>query len=454
MLARIVLLTSLLLLFLGQALAATLEKNDFAYGFNITVDGDDAVYSLPLPADVYASSVAPRLEDVRVFNGAGEIVPHEFRYAAPVMRPVLRTVELPYYPLSSERGAADEDISLEIQRSINGEIVGIERKGNSIQLPALSYLLDMAKAGSAPLTLQLEWQSNDTGFMLPVELEESADLIEWKQLKKATLADLEFMDMKLRHREIVLHEYPERYVRLIFGPGGKAVQLNGVKAVSGEEPELAKRSWLRLPLQEVAGEEHGILQAELGGLIPVDRLQLQFPQANTLLHARISTKTAKTPWQDRTEALFYELLENTIVLQNDPVSLSRENVTHIRLEPLENSAAAPNNSFKLQVGFIPHDLVFIARGGGPYVLAYGNGAMKTAGSEGNNPDVHGLAGEKKRSIVANAGLGAKIILGGETRLAATASAPWQNMALWLVLILGAAILVVLTWSVLGRRGKV
>lgn len=449
--ARIVLLTSLLLFSLGQAHAATLEKNDFAFGFQVTVDGDDAVYSLPLPVDVYAGSVAPNLEDVRVFNGAGKIVPHEFRYAAPVVKPVLRTVEIPYYPLSSERGAADEDISLEIRRSINGEIIGVERKGGSIQLPARSYLLDMAEAGPAPLTLRLEWQSNDTGFMLPVEVEESADLIEWKQLKKATLADLEFMDMKLRHREIVLLDNPERYVRLIFGPGGKAVQLSGVKAVTGEEPELAKRSWLSLPLQELADEENLILQAELGGLIPVDRLQLQFPQANTLLHAQISTKTANAPWQVRAEALFYELLENGIVLQNDPVSLSRENVSRIRLEPLENSTAAPNNTFKLQVGFIPHDLVFIARGGGPYVLAYGNGAMKTGGSEDDNSDVHGLAGEEKRSIVANADVGEKIILGGEARLAAATSAPWQNMALWLVLILGAGILIVLTWSVLKRR---
>jgi len=203
MLTRIVLLTSLVLMTLGQTVEAALEKNDFAYGFHLQVEGDDALYSLPLPTDVYTKSVVSNLKDVRVFNTGGEVVHHEFRYAAPVIRPVTRTVEIPYYPLSLEKGAADEDNSLEIKKNINGKIVSIERKGSSIKLPASSYILDMAEAGPYPLTLRLEWKNSGTGFILPVELAGSPDLAEWNQIKRVTLANLEFMGRKLTHREIV-----------------------------------------------------------------------------------------------------------------------------------------------------------------------------------------------------------------------------------------------------------
>lgn len=451
MLTRIVLLTFFVLMALGQAVEAALDKNDFAYGFRLQVEGDDALYSLPLPSDVYTKSVAANLKDVRVFNNAGEVVRHEFRYAAPVTRPVTRTVEIPYSPLSLEKEAADEDNSLEIKKNINGKIVSIERKGSSIQLPASSYILDMTEAGSYPLTLRLEWKNNGTGFILPVEIAGSPDLAEWNPIKKVTLANLEFMGRKLSHREIVLQDNPGKYLRLIFGPRGNALQLTGVKAVSGEELEQAKRSWLNLPLQEVETGNTTIFQAKSAGTLPVDRMQVQFPQSNMLLHARISTKSTKEPWQLRTEALFYELLENGIVLQNDPVKIPRQNINYVRLESLTDSTTEPGNAFQLQVGFIPHKLVFLAQGNGPFVLAYGNANIKADEAKERSPDVHGLAGEKKLSIVPEAGVGEKIILGGEDRLAKKAAAPWQTILLWLIVFLCFGIIALLAWSAFARR---
>ena len=63
----------------GRLMAADITSSDFAGGYYLEVDKKSAVYSIELPEDVYHTVKSADLRDVRVFNGAGEVVPHEFR---------------------------------------------------------------------------------------------------------------------------------------------------------------------------------------------------------------------------------------------------------------------------------------------------------------------------------------------------------------------------------------
>ena len=59
---------------------ADLTLNDFAYGIRVDVPADAAVAATSLPRQVYESATRKDLGDMRVFNGAGEPVPHMIRF--------------------------------------------------------------------------------------------------------------------------------------------------------------------------------------------------------------------------------------------------------------------------------------------------------------------------------------------------------------------------------------
>ena len=77
----------------------TLSSHDFAYGIPLEVDGDGAIYSLPLPQEVYRYTTRKDLGDVRIFNGYGEVVPH-------MLQPGKSYQEVPREPDHGRIGAA------------------------------------------------------------------------------------------------------------------------------------------------------------------------------------------------------------------------------------------------------------------------------------------------------------------------------------------------------------
>ena len=66
-------------LLLVPALAAAEQPRDFAYGIPLQTSGQDPLQQLALPRAVYEGVVHADLADLRVFNGAGEVVAHAFR---------------------------------------------------------------------------------------------------------------------------------------------------------------------------------------------------------------------------------------------------------------------------------------------------------------------------------------------------------------------------------------
>ncbi|NOR24576.1 MAG: DUF3999 family protein [Desulforhopalus sp.] len=119
----------LLILFFtaGQLMAEAITSRDFAAGYYLKTDKKGAVYSLELPEDVYRTVKSSDLNDVRVFNGAGEAVPHDFRIVKtdPI---TLRDKEaIPFFPLTEADTTNDlAGFSLQVSRDTAGAIVNIK----------------------------------------------------------------------------------------------------------------------------------------------------------------------------------------------------------------------------------------------------------------------------------------------------------------------------------------
>ncbi|MCI5121330.1 MAG: DUF3999 family protein, partial [Candidatus Electrothrix sp. AUS4] len=87
---------------LGGENELPLQREDFAYGMDLTVSGNRAMYGLNLPAAVYQGCTRADLGDLRVFN-MNHTVPHLLR--AQVTQKTERPAQaLPFFPLFSEEG--------------------------------------------------------------------------------------------------------------------------------------------------------------------------------------------------------------------------------------------------------------------------------------------------------------------------------------------------------------
>ncbi len=443
------LLILIAILFAAQVSAAEYQKDDFAFGYNVEVDGSGAIYSVVLPRDVYSGSVQTGLADIQIFNNNGEVVPHEIRIAELERDNLTTAVDVPIFPLFSRKGKSGDDLSLVIRKDKNGSIISLQRDREESS-GVVSYLLDLEKAGTYPLKLTLEWRANK-GFMMPIRLESSHDLVKWKRVANGTLADLDFMGNRLQHRAFTLYRDEGRYLRLVMADVSNTVKIVGAKVVSGPRPLPIHREWITLPL--VKRVENGVtfLEAEVEGAFSIDRLQIKFPQPNSILFTRLQSRNdSDLIWRNYSKKLFYILLENDIELNNEPLTLARSANRFYRLEILQDGIRLEKNLPKLELGYVPHELIFMARGSGPFVLAFGNGNLQKEDRKKNRTILQGINDGKNNSLIHEAVLTEKLILGGESVLQLKSAPPWKKIVLWLVLVGGVAILATMVWS-LSRK---
>jgi Protein of unknown function (DUF3999) len=129
----------------------------------------------------------------------------------------------------------------------------------------------------------------------------------------------------------------------------------------------------------------GEFQFDLGAGPPVDRLNLELPELNTVTEADfLSRSDTRSPWHPVAQGVFYRL-------QSTDGALRRWR--------------AP-------------EVVILARGTGPFTLAYGSGSVTGA--------VTPLAALPGTVTPVRVTLSASKLLGGETRLKASSAAfPWK-----------------------------
>jgi len=178
---------------------------------------------------------------------------------------------------------------------------------------------------------------------------------------------------------------------------------------------------------------------------PVDAVNLKLPERNSLMRARVlSRNDEQSTWRHRVRNLFYTLTVDGILIENNPVSVCCTADRYWRLE-FGSESGIGSGIPVLQLGWIPHELVFVARGEGPFTLAYGSAVVGT--SKQPLDAMLGVFGKEKEKIfLKKARIEKEIVLGGEDCLIPPEPPlPWKQWILWAVLVVGVAVLGVMTW---------
>jgi hypothetical protein len=427
-----------------------LTHNDFAYGIPLEVDGDGALYSFELPAPVYRYCTRLDLGDMRIFNGYGEVVPHLTRPG--VRQTALRQepVSLHFFPLYESNEGKKGETRIHIATDEEGAVVDFWQQAPADEHEVIArYLIDASAVDKPVEKLLLRWDDTTETFLVPVEVEYSNDLASWQPLvTHATLASLRYEQFSLGQSAIDLPSVKAKYYRLSWPLGKKGIQLRELKAVVKQEGAAVLRQWLTLsPSGEAT--HNGVYDFNAHGHYPVDHVRIKLPQVNTVVRVKLYSRAAgaEAPWHQRYQGLVYHLLREGHALHSDIISLHGINDPRWRLEIETEGGGLGRGEPKLELGWVPHRVYFVARGETPFLLAFGAADIKASRSD-LAPLLQTLKQTKKgNGFIKVARPGSYYELGGERRLKATPPpVPWKRWLLWGILVLGVVILALMARS--------
>jgi hypothetical protein len=407
-------------------IAAELSPQDFAYGMAVVTPSDAAAYRLAVPPEVYLKAVRPNLEDIQIFNDRGESVPYAIEQPpAPSSAPAPQSV-LPLFVLRDD--TPDALRAMRVTVASQGSAVSVETPGsNSAPSGAISYILDGTRLDTPVAAIHVHWPADAPDFAGRIRVEAGDTLGSLRNVVAAApIANLHSDAAQLIEDRIELPATRAKFWRLSWVGKPPAFQLVSATAEAATDRDTAERSRLVVAGEPVR-DKPGEVQFDLGARPPVDRLNLELPELNTVINAQfLSRADPASPWHLEAQGGFYRLQGTDGELRNSALSveITPERFWLVRIP--QTKTALGNGSLRLEVQWRASQLVFLARGKPPFTLAYGSGyAIGTA--------ISLVALPTSASPIA-ATLTAPKMLGGDSRLKTRSrDLPWKTGILWAIL---------------------
>lgn len=464
-------------LFLSALFAQAAEKpSDYAYGLSIEASGSEALYDLTLPPAVYEGVTRRDLGDVRVFNGSGEMVPYAWRPRRVETAGIREGKQLTLFPLKAAAGANPESLSINLRRGGSGAVSFDVKSGDA---PAaaqeiVAYLVDVSDIFAmdrALRVIELDWKAVE-GFSGRLRIDAGDDLANWRTLVAgAPLLNLEVGGQRLQQKRVELPQYKAKYLRLSWV---REYAISGVPSVtpeltkaSGELAEKfveATREWRKFTASK--GARDGEYLFDLKGHFPVDRLRLELPQVNTIAQVEVlAHDTTEQPFRSVAHGVVYRLNRSGSEVHSPDIPVSALAQRWLIIKVDQRGGGLGAGVPILNTGWVPHQLVFAARGVPPYTLAYGNRAIQGGAQQGAIPIESLIPGyrEDTGASVPTAKTSQRIVtvqgmqaqpqkeLGGQSRL--QAQVDWKRWSLWGVLGLGLLVLGAMAWRLMKQLGS-
>ncbi|BAQ78278.1 DUF3999 domain-containing protein [Pseudomonas sp. St29] len=429
------------------------KPGDFKSQAPLTLSGEGPWYRLELPLEVQLHASQTDLRDVRVFNAAGEPQAYALARQQAQTREQQSLTEVKWFPLYSSAQAGDSTPSVRVQSSANGTLVEVQP---ATQLEAgeevlRGWLLD-ASGIKAPLQqLLLDWTSERDGFQR-FSIEASDDLQHWQSWGDGQVARLSFADERIEQHEVALPGQSARYLRLLWNTPQSAPVLTSAQLQSSSTTSLPSPLVWSQPLRGTAAKA-GEYTWQLPMGLNVERVRIDLKEANTLAPATLyGRRDSSLPWQTLNNGLLYRLTQNGQDVQQNELQLPGQTVQQLKLTVDERGgglgAEAPTLAFAVR----GTQLVFLARGAGPYTLALGNPSAVAA----NLPLTTLIPDYSPQRLKE---LGQAKVEGAAPLTPVAATAPtgaaavgpdWKKIGLWAVLLLGVLALAGMAVSLLRK----
>jgi len=453
-----------------------LARGDFAHGREIEPRISGPLQTLLLDLPIYRGTVEPRLADLRVFNATGEAVPHAIRSLAQPESRLDDFAKLPLFRLpeidEGEPGSSGMNVathgeerihSIDAEISENGAVVRILSQrpqpddAGDEQSPAApeaalpaGYLIDASQLERAVVGLELELGGDPLEFVVPVRIEGSSDLVRFQSLgSRAALARLDQSGHRVEISRVDFPASRQRYLKLTWPQAKLPVEIEAVRARLAPETQPPPRDSARIPGQPVPNQANTFV-FDLGGEVPVDRVQLDLPQANTLVEAQLfAGPTDAGPWSRRYSGVLYAL-EHAESLRNPEIPWPVTRDRYFKLVVASKGGGLGAGTPVLEISWYPEQLLFITRGEPPFRLAYGR--ARAASTRFDAGELIATSHERSHELPRQtAALGAEYPL-VEPSVLEVPKEPisMRSVALWGVLVLSVSVVLAMSLRLLRQ----
>lgn len=362
----------------------------FAFRSAIQIHEKGAYQQLGLTLPVYQGALSPNLADLRVFNAAGEALPYAFVAQESSVETRREEQSVPIFPLrapAGPRGEAD-DVAVSVRQTGDGTLVSVRKStasaGRGAQVRGL--LLDASKLKGSVRSLRLVTRTNGTPIHA-YTIESSHDLQHWRMLKSdAQLVHLAHDGHRIDIDSAEWEAPADRYLRLLWADPQRAPAVSAV-LLSSVESQLAAppRLWSAEIRPGTVGD--GEYDYAWAGQMPLEMLRINLPQINSLAPLTLQRPVTHISRVRHREELRWSTLAHSVVfrlespqgeIRSPDIALHEPVVNRLRLSLDRRAGTLGDKPPTLQIGFVPGQIVFLARGEGPFILAWGASGLARA----------------------------------------------------------------------------
>lgn len=440
---------------IAQAAEPPLTSQQFDWQQGIRTDAPGvAVYRFDLPAAVHAGSRRNDLGDIRVFNGAGEVVPHALIDHEPPSRTDIAQTAVPFFPLRQEAKADDGSLNVSIRRIASGALVSTTVNSADPALARLvGYAIDASGIRESRRALTLDWQPQPNGTVLSVQIDGSDDLQSWRQIGTATqLVDLRSGDRHLQQKRVDLGGTAHKYFRIRWPEGQDGIIVASVTVETGSTGERPDRMLWASAEHVRSGSAPGEFLFESAAL-PMAAIRIDLPQVNTVTPLRIHHRpNDREAWREAASTVAYRLKRSDDELRSPPIGICCTNDRYWRIQFDQRGGGIGQGLPGIELGWKPQQGLFVARGPGPFLLTYGSAGVAPA-SFGAHTLIPGYQAEQYPRLTAATfdppiARSPPIVAGLDTT-----GIQWRTIALWGVLIAGVMLLATMVWRLLRQMER-
>lgn len=423
-------------LLLLAATANAGELADYGWAWPLQLEGAGSTWQLELPPQVHEVLATDDQRDFEIFDARGKPVPTA-RYSPPRPEATKRSVVLPTFALPRRSDGVAIDASLRVERAPDGSVqridAGVQRAGARPELT--DYLLDITRVDDPIAELTLTWPTRNEDVNARYAVEASDDLENWRTLvPAAAIVELRSGASSLEQRRIVLPRAEARYLLLRALERNFAPAALVATATVIEEPPDAPLQWVEA---RPTAKRDGVLHYEIDGLYDVEAVRI-VPQGASSL-ATIGVRSGDT--HRATLTLVSVAHANGRLVQNEADLAPAPRNRRWSLDAEPELDVAP----RLLLGTRPDRFAFIAEGEGPYTLAAGSATARRTDAPVSAAIAEIARREGPTWQPPLARLGERRVLSGSDALDKKLETPlpWTTIALWSVLLAGAALVAAL-----------
>jgi hypothetical protein len=353
-------------------------RDEYAFSAIIDIWPGSPLQWLELPLPVYRDALDPDLHDLRVLNGKGEVVPYVLQRPLAAVARAPATQTLPIYAMRGDPGEASAALSLKL--NIYGDSTSLEvTRGDEFRpdAPLVAFLID-ARAVADPIEALTFAMPEAGDFSVTALLESSDDYGNWRTVSShLALARLSHDGETFENLGIAVPPMRARFWRLSARPGETLPKFDSVSVTPVAGSEAVERRLIQVAGRPIAGAT-GEYEFDLEAQVPVDRLQLELPDVNTV--ARVQFFARRAPgeaWRPVARAAVYRLQPGGRPVEGDdlrsaPVAIDAESSRYWRVVVDPRGGGLGAGVPGLRAGWLAHRVLFVARGATPFELVYGN----------------------------------------------------------------------------------